>query len=238
MTLALPLPGVVDTTLLWPPPDEGGGWAHWIVIAERLGAASPPQRPLLLGTRGVRLFEEKSHEPVARAAYDDTFVLIQHQPQDGVRFTPPAMFPGSTHAYQTRSKASPDVNRDGEGDVGTIKPGDFCMTLRYDGAYPFFVIFDRSGNENLPCFRDLNHDGKWEDGPYTANSILFHIGYDAPDDSHHRSSIGCQTARLPWLQLMASCAKDAGGKIDYMLRNVQDVLLVVPDTIRPPAENA
>ena len=223
------------TDALWPPSDEGGIWAHWIVTAERLGAKFPLERPLLLGIRGVRMFERYSHEPLARAAYDDTFVLIQHQPHSGVRITPPVMFPGSTHAYQTRSKASPDVNGDGVGDVGTIKPGDFVMRLEYDGRYPFFVVTLPNGDGNLPCYRDLNHDGKWEDGPYKASGILFHLGYDAPADSHHSSSIGCQTARLPWLDLMATCAKDADRSIYYMLRDVEDVLLAVPDTIRPPS---
>src|SRR4029078_5805849 len=106
----------------------------------------------------------------------------------------PLVFPGATHAYQKNSKESPDANHDGVGDVGSILPGRFGMKLAA-GKYPVFVITMPHGSEKIPCVRDLNHDGVPEsDQGYFATGILFHCGYDAPSDSDHKSSIGCQTA--------------------------------------------
>jgi hypothetical protein len=213
---------VTDIRRLWPPPGIDSR-NHWGFVAGRLGYGPTLARGLVIGIRGARNWAPESHSLRSNPEYDDSFVLLH---QNGA--IPPALFPGSTHAFQRNSKASPDVNGDGVGDVGTIKPGRFVMHLR-TGKYPLFEVTLPDGSKRLPCFRDLDHDGVAEgDAGYTADSILFHLGLDAPADSDHRSSIGCQTASLPWLELMAAEAKSAG-QLDYVLATAERILGCVPD---------
>lgn len=215
---------MTDARTLWPSSAPNDKIDHWGWLAGKLGATTPLARPFLIGIRGVRPNEPETHRLVIRATYDDTFVLLD---ADGL--FAPVMFPGSSHAYQLNSRASPDVNHDGVGDVGTILPGKFVLT-ECAGKYPVFTVTLPNGDENLPCTRDLRHDGTEQEGPYTADSILVHWGYNAPADSDHKSSIGCQTLDGQWLRLLHDrCAKH-GGKADYVLITADNAIEILKDS--------
>lgn len=215
----------MNCAALWPPATDGMGneWGHWVVLCERVGASFPLKRGFLLMIRGVEVFAAQSHETIIAPKYNDSFVLLH---ADGT--TPPLVFPGSTHAYQLNSKASPDVNHDGVGDVGTIKPGRYVAHARA-GKYPCFEVTMPDGSPKLPCYRDLTHTGKLEEGDFTADSILIHWGFDAPKDSDHSSSIGCLTTSGVWLRRLDAEARAHGGAIDLVLGDVDYVLKAAPE---------
>lgn len=219
----------MDCTLFWPPSASGAAWGHWISLAEKLGAKFPLERAYVIGVRGIALYARESHPTRSKPGYDDTMIVI---PKSTVHRNPPVLA-CATHAYQTHSKASPDVNRDGVGDVATIKPGSFRMHLLV-GKYPSFEITLPDGTRSLPSFRDTNHDGTADDGNYTADQILFHVGHPAPADSTHKSSIGCQTAPLEALRLLADESLLSGGVLDYRLITVEEALPLVPPRLLPP----
>ncbi len=213
----------MNCAALWPDPkSDGAMWGHWVVVAERLGAVFPLTRGFMLGIRGASLYAEETHPLRAEIGYRDSFVLLSRDLR-----TPPCLFEGSTVAYQLNSKLSPDVNHDGVGDVATIKPGRFVLKL-IAGKYPVFALTMPNGSHLIPSFRDLRHDGTPDDGPFEADQILFHVGHPAPADSTHKSSIGCQTAPLEWLRVMATEARLGDGALDYVMADAPDVLRAVP----------
>jgi hypothetical protein len=214
----------VNTAALWPKSTYRALY-QWPALAGKLGCTWPLTRPFLLGIRGVGLGDDNSHETRSRAVYDDSFCLLPAG-------KPHALFRGSSHAYQLFSKQSPDVNRDGIGDVATINPGRYLLTWKMDdgAGCPVFELTMPVGAKDIPCARDLNHDGSAELGPYTANAVLFHSGYDAPPGAAHSSSIACQTTSVANLKLM----KQAGHVIDYVLTTAEEAVRLVAEL--PPWE--
>ncbi len=210
---------MTDTTCLWPTKTDQAIWFYG-ALAAKLGAVAPYPRPFLIGIRGVVLGANQSHETRSKAAYDDSFILCQHGKMH-------ALFRGSSHAYQLYSKLSPDVNHDGVGDVATINPGRYVCTWKMDDGVgcPVFEITLPNGGKDLPAARDVNHDGLADAGPYTANAVLFHSGYDAPPGAAHGSSIACQTTSLENLKRM----KAAGHVIDYVLITAEEAVRLVSE---------
>src|SRR5687767_10852180 len=104
---------IVPCKTLWPPNDDPiERVLHFDWMAGRMGAQWPLLRPFLLVIRGVRPFAEMTHDLTHTPEYDDT----------GVFYAPgekAVVLPMASHAYQARSKISPDENRDGLGDVGS-----------------------------------------------------------------------------------------------------------------------
>lgn len=163
-------------------------------------------RPLLIGIRGVALWAIETHPLRHVPLYDDTFISIS--PNGAL-----LVFKGATHAYQKNSRASTDANGDGVGDVASIDPGRYVLTYK-GGKYPVFEVTLPNGEKRIPCTRDTNHDGVPEQGKhYTATDILLHPGFDAPADSDHKSSIGCQTTTVSYLSLLL----ERGKVHDYIL---------------------
>jgi hypothetical protein len=220
---------------LWPPAsDPIEAILHWDWIAGKMGASYPLPRPFLLALRGVRPLASETHDLVHSAGYDDTGLLFVHGEKA-------VMFPMATHAFQARSKLSPDVNRDGLGDVGSVRPGQYLMTNLRNGEEIIFHVTMPDGSPRLPCHRDFNGDrflseeeiGQSEelrsgaqvgdDGTW-ADSILVHGGLDAAPGAKHRFSIGCFTMSDSWRALLQLKANSTGGKIDLVLANAWDVL--------------
>jgi hypothetical protein len=215
----------MDARALWPSGEAGSSTTHWGWLAGELGASFPLHRPFLLGIRGVSCvpsFATETHETVAKPAYDDTFVLLSPQP------VPPYVFAAATHPYQRDSKESPDIDGDGRGDVGCIRPGRFVLQLALEKPYPVFVLTLPGGYSTVPCFRDTNHDAHYSPEEITrasyATAVLLHTGFDAPAGSEHRSSIACQTCNVADLRLVASHARAFDGKVDYMLVDAADAI--------------
>jgi len=223
---------IIACSGLWPAVGQSPV-AHWGDLAGKLWAPFDFDRPFLIGLRGVAQFAAETHQPVHKPAYDDTFVLL-------VRGEEPFVFPGATHAYQKFSKAAPDNDGDGHGDVGSIRCGQYVLTCAVRKPQPIFTLALPSGSQNIPAHRDFDHDGviseeeakrsvETKRGPQAAadglfaTAVLFHTGFDAPPGAAHSSSIACQTTNIKWLELLAS----KGKVIDYRLVNAWDAVALL-----------
>jgi hypothetical protein len=241
---------IVPCSRLWPALDASPGEArlHWGRIAGiMIGAmpiANPLVRPLLLAIRGAALGDAMTHPLVHAPVYDDCFVLLQ-------RDALPVAFSGATHAYQRDSRQSPDANRDGRGDVGSVRPGRFVLHDMRNGEEVIFQVKTPFGSDRLPAWRDFDHDGKLSpeemqrsedlragqqvgaEGTW-ADSVLFHGGLDEPSrkdgtPAKHRFSIACWTAPRKWRQLVADAARATGGQVDAIMGNAVDLLAAMAD---------
>jgi len=211
---------MTDARILWPS-DTTDSRIWWGWLAGRFGCDPALDRPFLLCLRGVVPFAAETHPMRSVAAYDDTGILLY---RGGER-----VFKMSSHAHQVNSKSSPDVDGDGLGDVGTIKPGRYLARDLNTGKYPTFLVTMPDGDGHLPCWRDTNHDGVISHEElakaYTATQILIHGGLDDPPDSPHHFSIGCQCVPLGWRLTMAERAKATGsGLITYHLADVDEAI--------------
>lgn len=163
---------------------------HYADIVRRNGGqVNPGGQATVLGLRGLSRGNAGPHEAGSTRAYDDTFVVLQNGRAYEMR--------GATHAGQVRSSLSPDVNRDGAGDVGMINPGNFVARPNgsHNGA-PSWHVTNVGGGQRIAGVRDTNGDGRFSDAERAASArrgdalteILFHQGYgDRP------KSIGCLT---------------------------------------------
>jgi hypothetical protein len=217
----------VNATRLWCP--EGTAPVnHWGHLVGKVwpGLLPPPlNEPILLALRGVRMGASETHEVVSKPDYDDTGALL-------VPGAEPFVFPMATHPFQARSSASDDGDGDGDGDVATILPGLYVLTLARTGTDPIWTMATNDGKARIPCSRDLNHDGKISAVEaaqlFTASAILLHKGADGG-----RSSIGCQTASLPVLNVIAR----AGKVLKYRLVLATDAIAALEEgeSQPPPA---
>lgn len=230
---------------LWPPNDPTLASVHWSMIAgallrlhDRVPSGFVLERPLLIAIRGAAPGDEQTHEMHARPAYDDSMVLVQ-------KTTMPMLVRGATHSYQLDSKLSPDVDGDGRGDVGSIRPGRFVLTDLGARPYPIFSVALPDGSTKIPCWRDLGrHDGvidaaereraetatkgnQVNEAGYYSTAVLLHTGFDAPPDSDHRSSISCLTANFRHLEVMRDAAKATRGKLDCILIDARELVAIV-----------
>jgi hypothetical protein len=217
---------IVSARRLWCP--EGTAPVnHWGFLLGRLWRlGSPPtDAPVLLALRGVRMNAAETHAVVSRPDYDDTGVLL-------VPGAEPFVFPMATHPFQTRSSAADDGDGDGDGDVATILPGLYVLTLARTGKDPVWTMATVDGRARIPCSRDLNHDGRISrdesECDFTASAILLHKGADGG-----RSSIGCQTASLSTLGVIAR----AGKRLWYRLALATEAIDALDDgdSDAPPA---
>lgn len=162
---------------------------HYAAIVRANGGTVDPNGTTVLGVRGLSRGQGGPHDAGSTRAYDDTFVVLR----GGRAYE----YAGATHPGQLRSSLSPDVNRDGQGDVGMINPGTFRARPNGDhnGAASWHVT-QTNGGGRLAGVRDTNGDGRFSDAERAASAqrgdglseILFHQGYaDRP------KSIGCLT---------------------------------------------
>jgi hypothetical protein len=207
-------------------------------LHDKVPAGFVLERPLLIAIRGAAPGDEQTHALHAKPVYDDAFCLVQ-------KTTMPMLFPGATHSYQLDSKLSPDVDGDGRGDVGSIRPGRLVLTDRGAQPYPIFEVSLPNGDKLIPCWRDTGkHDGVIDDaereraetatkGPqvnatgYYSTAVLMHTGWDAPPDSEHRSSISCLTANFRHLDVMRDAARHSEGKLDCILIDADELVAIV-----------
>lgn len=173
------------------------------------GEVCPNGQPTVLGLR--------QGTGGAQRSYQDQFVVLT--PDGRVQ-----RFTGATYPGQSRSSQSPDVTRDGVGDVGMIRPGNYTVVPngQHAGAASFHVR-TLSGNGNVPGWRDTSHDGTYsgaEQGASqsrgdTLSGVLFHQGNrNAP------SSIGCQTMSPAEFQRFINAVGGPRASFTYTLVSV------------------
>jgi peptidoglycan hydrolase-like protein with peptidoglycan-binding domain len=173
---------------------EAQKYDHYAAIVRQNGGqVNPDGRPTVLGLRGLAM-DGTRHASDSTRRYDDTFVVLSRdaQGQPHVR-----ELRGATHPGQTRSSLSPDVTRDGVGDVGTIRPGNYEVVPNGNhGGAASYHVRTQGGSGSIPGYRDTNHDGRFTDSERAASQsrgdtltgVLFHQG-----NTTSPRSIGCQT---------------------------------------------
>lgn len=127
-------------------------------------------------------------------------------------------FAASTHPWFKRNAAAPDVDGDGIGDVGMLKPGSYHAKIAGStyGA-PKFAVSLPNGSGALPGWRNTNGDDRYEDSEIAASEargdrltdILVHAagpGSIAP--------IGCQVMAPADVNAVARLV---GSSFDYVL---------------------
>src|SRR5882762_7498571 len=192
--LAEELEPTVDAADLWPnSSDQDVRHAHYRSLCEAFETDISWTRPVLLGIRGVRLFGLRTHVVRSEPSYEDAFVLLNAKPAGSV-----LEFRGASYPYQTTSREAVDLDRDGQPDVAMIRPGLYLLeplSALFHGRLALHVR-THDGSGNVPCYRDLNHDGYFSpeeiakalsaqhgiqvvtgDGA-VAVGILFHPGFD------------------------------------------------------------
>jgi len=183
------------------------------IVRANGGQVNPNGQPTVLGLRGIDA-QGRVHDTTSARAYRDRFVVLT---ADG-RVTE---LTGATHAGQNSSSQSPDVTRDGAGDVGMMRPGNF--TVRPNGnraGYASYYVTRASGSGSLPGHRDTNHDGTFSDAERaaserrgdTVSEILFHVGNAA-----RPSSIGCQTLSPQEMTRFVSAVGGSRASFSYTL---------------------
>lgn len=177
------------------------------IVRANGGQVNPNEQPTVLG---IRSRGESTRQ------YDDRFVVLT--PDGRVR-----EFAGATHPGQTRSSLSPDVNRDGAGDVGMIRPGNYNVRASgpYKG-YPGFHVRRLDGSDRIPGWRDTNHDGVYSGAERTASErrgdtltdVLFHAGNPGSP-----RSIGCLTLDPRIYNQFVAAVGGRNGRFNFTLVN-------------------
>jgi len=107
---------------------------------------------------------------------------------------------GSTHPWEASSTSSPDIDGDGIGDVGWLRPGTYQVIPRASAqnilGLPTYHV-TTNGSDRVAGWRDTDHDGTISDDERAASeargdtlgAILFHAeGPGGPQ------AIGCQVS--------------------------------------------
>lgn len=167
-------------------------FAHYSEIARQNGHLFPigpdgQPMPTVIGLRGVdingRVHDTENRRRADPAhgqegGYDDTLIILH--PDGRVE-----RMAYSSHPFQNRSGASPnaDGSRDGSGDVGIIRPGEYYAAAggNHAGDTAWHVrnqstSVDENGNvrmtpgdDHLPAWRDTDHDFRISDAERTAS---------------------------------------------------------------------
>ncbi|HEX8697518.1 MAG TPA: glucosaminidase domain-containing protein [Myxococcaceae bacterium] len=153
------------------------------------GKVNPNGQATVLGIRGMDA-NGKVHPTTINKNYDDMFVVLK--PNGTV-----AEFRGSTHSNPRYQGRAPDANRDGRGDLGMIRPGNYSVVPNgnYIGAASYHVRTE-GGSGSLPAYRDTDQSNTISQAEreaakargYKQTEILFHRA-----GSNDNGSMGCQT---------------------------------------------
>ncbi len=199
--------GAVLGRMLHPKSKMRRQWDHYAkVVLAHGGAVNPGGQPTVLGIR---------HVGGASTRYGDRFIVLTANHK--VR-----MFTGSTHPGQSSSSLSPDVNGDGVGDVGMLRPGSYRVVANgpHKGKPSYHVVSRTTGSDAIPGFRDTNHDGRYSGAEKSASKrrgdrvseILFHVGlWGSP------SSIGCQNLPPDQIDRFVSAVGGPGASFSFTL---------------------
>jgi peptidoglycan hydrolase-like protein with peptidoglycan-binding domain len=178
-----PAAGNVPVTLAPAGASSAEKFEHYRNIVMANGGQDPrtSDKPVVLGVRGIDR-EGNQHETRNRAAYDDTFVVLN-------RNGTVTELRGNTHAGQVTSSL---VNH-----VGMIRSGNFTVVPNgvragKDQGLPSFHVRTTSGSGNIPGIRDRNADGRFSDREIANRDMMTEILFH-PGSATSPHSIGCQT---------------------------------------------
>jgi hypothetical protein len=196
----------------------------YLEFARGHGVTTASSRALVIGIRGQDK-SGKKHPTVVGPTFDDRLVVV---PASGSVVTLDA----STHPFETHGTIKsgiPDVDNDGEADVGMIRPGVYSVKRR-DASQnilgePTFRVLTPSGSDKLPGFRNTDHDDTYSAAERSASesrgdvltAVLFHDGEQGAP-----IAVGCQVLRKGDMHSLAALV---GDQFDYLLvdANEEDV---------------
>lgn len=190
---------------------------HYAAIVKANGGkVNPNGQATVLGVRGMDSNGNRHSTTLTGKGmhYDDVIVVLK--PNGTV-----LELPANTHGNQSYQRRAPDVNGDGSGDLGMIRPGNYSVVPngQYLGNASFHVR-TTGGSGNLPGYRDTNHDGVFSEAEkanavkkgYVSTEILFHRGGD-----NHNWSMGCQTLNGPQYDQFLKAVGGKGAAFNYSL---------------------
>jgi peptidoglycan hydrolase-like protein with peptidoglycan-binding domain len=159
------------------------------IVKANGGKVNPNGQATVLGVRGMDANGNR-HDTTINAKYDDTFVVLK--PNGTVE-----EFRGSTHSNPRYQPRAPDANRDGRGDLGMIRPGNYSVVP--NGSYvgnASYHVRTEGGSGSLPAYRDTDQSGRISQAErdaakargYKQTEILFHQA-----GTNDNGSMGCQT---------------------------------------------
>ncbi len=195
-----------------------GSYDTYAALATRHGMPPKADRPLVIGIRG-RDVKGRLHDTQVARVLDDTLVVLTPDKRAVVLAV-------STHPWETEASDVPDVDRDGRGDVGMIRPGKYVAVRReasrnIAGA-PTYRVTTAAGSDRLPGWRNTDHDDAYSAAERAASesrgdvltAVLFHqAGAGAPP------AIGCQVLDADGIRRLAT---ETGSRFDYLLVDAND----------------
>jgi hypothetical protein len=195
---------------------EDAAFSAWSAFVTRNGGKVATGRATVIGIRGVS-FERAKHVARTDRVFDDLFVVLGLG-RKVVRL------PGSTHPWERTAKGVPDADGDGSPDVGMIRPGEYEAIgrgpTRLTGGLPAFDVVVANGSGRIPGFRDVNHDGDFDEAERAASiargdvltAVLFHHeGDGAPP------AVGCQVFAKDPMQKLVAAVGGASARFHYVL---------------------
>ncbi len=195
---------------------EAEQFRHYEQIVKDAGGQIRPGERHVLAIRGLDR-NGQVHDGRSSHAMNESYAVLWKDAQGNGHVR---TFAGSTHPGQTRSSLSPDVNRDGVGDVGRIRDGTFRAVANGDhnGAASFHVR-TQGGSGRLPGVRDTNHDGVFSDAESRASAArgdtLGEVLLHRPADNGNVRSIGCMNV-ADWGGFVAAVG-GRGASFDFTL---------------------
>ncbi|MBX3205936.1 MAG: hypothetical protein KF764_12760 [Labilithrix sp.] len=189
-----------------------GSYDDYAAFAARHGSAPRAGQPLVIGIRG-RDLAGNVHETRVTQTLDDTLVVLT--PDERV-----VRLAVSTHPWETTGNV-PDVDGDGHGDVGMIRPGKYLAVQReasrdIGGARTYHVLTE-GGADRLPGYRNTDHDDAYSADEREASdsrgdyltAVLFHRGGEGTPPA-----VGCQVLDADGIRILA---REGGARFDYLL---------------------
>lgn len=193
-------------------------YEHYARIIRAAGGQISSSGATVLGLRGLDP-GGTIRETRARSEMVDTFVVLRRTASGQASVQE---FRGSSYPGQLASRASPDVTRDGKGDVGMIAEGNFSVVS--NGPFrgqPSYHVRTTGGSGWLPGVRDTNQDGRHSPEEWAASrargdrlgEVLFH----KTSPGGGVSSIGC--LNIPDLDGFVRAVGGTGASFKFTLVN-------------------
>ena len=159
------------------------------IVKANGGKVNPNGQATVLGLRGIDS-KGNRHATTINKNYDDTFIVLK--PNGTVH-----EFSGATHSNPRYQPRAPDANRDGRGDLGMIRPGNYSVVPNgnFVGNASYHVRTE-GGSGSIPAYRDTDQSNTFSQAEkdaakargYKQTEILFHQA-----GTNDNGSMGCQT---------------------------------------------